>query len=77
MPFNSKIVLGYSIRYVKQNWGGKLKLNFIHQLLYHAEDVCLLVTVFILYRKTHVSAVISNLTGEEVTAERTKRVYVL
>ena len=52
MPFNSKIVLGYSIRYVKQNWGGKLKLNFIHQIQVYADDVNLLVTVYILCSKT-------------------------
>jgi len=46
-----KFALEYSIGWVEAKWKG-VKLNFIHQVLVHADDVFLTVKVFILYRKT-------------------------
>ena len=46
-----KFVLELTIRWVKAKLVG-LKLNFIHLVLVHADDVYLSVTVYRLYRKT-------------------------
>ena len=55
-----------------QGW----KLNFIHPVPVHADDVYLSVTVYILYRKTGASAVISKEASQTVSADRTKCVYM-
>ena len=46
-----KFTLECAIRWVKGKWEG-LKFNFIHQFQVYADDVNLLVKVYVLYRKT-------------------------
>ena len=71
MPFLSKFASEYISRWVQAKWE-ELKLNFIQQLLVHADNVHLLMKVYVLCRKTQKlqQSLVRRLVKKQVLKER-------